>query len=247
MLSEQQRGNKLWHLGKKQRRQPALKEPLHVAAAAAYRSAPTCAREVSAEAGRATSGHSYFTLQRLVSLNLYTAISCLFPVILHPESFSKSLNRASGAHQGMWEYFLCCPERKEGRDEEKTQGVETGGTIKVNSEKAGRGCVTHLQEHEGARGRCPAVRHCRGCVSDTDANPREPTVCTAPFQMPARTHRTASAHSSTPDACEDSPHRQCAQLRSRCLRRVPLFITGLGARGFHFTPMMVYGTEVHKG
>lgn len=148
MLSEQQRGNKLWHLGKKQRRQPALKEPLHVAAAAAYRSAPTRARKVSAEAGRATSGHIYFTLQRFVSLNcdLYTPISCLFPVILHPESFPVSLNRASGAHQGMSEHFLRCPERKEGRDEEKTQGVETGGTIKVNSEKAGCGCVTHLQE-----------------------------------------------------------------------------------------------------
>ncbi|MXQ85559.1 hypothetical protein E5288_WYG011231 [Bos mutus] len=70
----------------------------------------------------------------------------MWPPQRHTEVHPRVPARASGAHQGMSEHFLRCPERKEGRDEEKTQGVETGGTIKVNSEKAGRGCVTHLQE-----------------------------------------------------------------------------------------------------
>lgn len=77
----------------------------------------TCAHDVSAEAGHATSGHIYFTLQLSVSLNcdLYTPISCLFPVILHPESFPVSLNRAPGTHQGMWEHLLgCLDQRRDG-------------------------------------------------------------------------------------------------------------------------------------
>lgn len=122
MLSEQQRENKLWHLGKKQRRQPALKELLRVAAAAAYRSAAHACPRCQCRGWACHLGHSHFTLQFFVSLNcdFYTPTSCLFPVILHPESFPVSLNRASGAHQGMWEHLLGWPGPTEGWDEEKT-------------------------------------------------------------------------------------------------------------------------------
>lgn len=109
---------------------------------------------------------------------------------------------------------LRVPGPTEGRDEEKTGGVETGERSRSTQRRLAVGVSSTCRSD---RGHEAGVRPC-----GTTAG-----VFQTLMLIPGS--------------------RQCAQLHSRCPHRVPLFIIGLGARGFHFTPRMVYGTEVHRG
>lgn len=153
-------------------------------------------------------------MQFFVSLNcgFYTPTSCLFPVILHPESFPVSLNRASGAHQGMWEHLLGWPGPTERQDEEKTGEWKLVEPPRSTQRKLALGVAS-------------ICRHDRGHEAGVQ-----------PFGTAVGAFQTLMLIPGS---------RQCAQLHPRYLRGLttPLLITGLGARGFHFTPRTAYGTK----
>ena len=191
-----------------------------------------------------------------------------------------SLNRASGAHQGMWEDLLGWPGPTEGRGEEKTgewklveppRSTQMGLAVGVASIcRCDRGHEAGVQSCGTAVGAFQTLMLIPGSRQCAQLHPRclcgltAPAMGTAPPQVPAWTQRacnghappqmsvwthcTYNGHSSTPGACVDSAHLQWAQLRPRrlCGLTTPLLITGLGARGFHFTPKTAYGTEVHR-
>ena len=164
----------------------------------------------------------------------------------------------------MWEDLLGWPGPTEGRGEEKTgewklveppRSTQMGLAVGVASIcRCDRGHEAGVQSCGTAVGAFQTLMLIPGSRQCAQLHPRclgglsAPAVGTASPQVPVWTHCTCNGHSSTPGACVDSACLQWAQLHPRrlCGITTPLLITGLGARGFHFTPKTAYGTEVHR-
>ena len=144
-----------------------------------------------------------------------------------------SLNRASGAHQGMWEDLLGWPGPTEGRGEEKTgewklveppRSTQMGLAVGVASIcRCDRGHEAGVQSCGTAVGAFQTLMLIPGSRQCAQLHPRclgglsAPAVGTASPQVPVWTHCTCNGHSSTPGACVDSACLQWAQLHPRCL------------------------------